>query len=190
MSGIIAVLTYLVGIVFSILIYGFWMRILLQYYKISSLNPLSQLIYKITNPFVQPFQKIFSAKSPIKPFDWITLIVILVTETVKIFLLSLFIYKGLIPLFYYIINIAADFIIQPLNLLFYLLLIEVIFSWISSRQHPAIDAIRVINAPLIKAGRKIIPDISGFDFAPFVMMLILQMITIFIEYSVPGKLLF
>lgn len=191
MSGFIAVLIYLVGIIFSLIIFGFWMRVLLKYFKISTLNPLSQLIYKITNPFVLPLQKLFLVNDkPGKAYDWPTLIVIVLFETFKIILLSLLIYRGLIPLSYYIMNIVADIILQPLNLMFYLLLIEVIFSWFSTKQHPAIDAIRVINAPLIRMGRKIIPDISGFDFAPFVMMVIIKLFVIFIAFSVPGKLLY
>ena len=129
MSGLIAVLTYLVGIVFSIIIYSFWMRIFIRYYKISTINPLSQLIYKITNPFVNPIRKAFFTKDhPSKPYDWATLVVVVITESIKIFIISLLVYGGLIPLQYYLMNIAADIIIQPLNLLFYLLLIEVVMS--------------------------------------------------------------
>ena len=86
--------------------------------------------------------------------------------------------------------VLADLIIQPCNLLFYAILIRVIMSYVNPKwQHPATDFLRIITEPLLILGRKIIPDISGFDFSPIIMMIILKIITLFIGASLPWNLL-
>ncbi|HFD2358171.1 TPA: YggT family protein, partial [Legionella pneumophila] len=41
----------------------------------------------------------------------------------------------------------------------------------------------------LRLGRIIVPDISGFDFSPFIIMVILKIITLFLSASLPWKLL-
>ena len=63
-------------------------------------------------------------------------------------------------------------------------------SWINPRwQHPLADLLRLVTEPLLRLGRRIIPDISGFDFSPYVMLIMLKVITLFISESLPMHLI-
>ncbi|WP_131782358.1 YggT family protein [Legionella gresilensis] len=188
MAGLIAVSYFLISIFFNLIIFIFWLRILLRYYRVSPLHPMGQLIYRLTDRIALPLESIvFRNKKHPQRFDAISFACIIVLEIVKFMLLSLIAYQRLLPITYLFLLVAADLIIQLGDLLFYALLLRVIMSWINPQwqMHPAAMILNLITDPLIKIGHKIIPNISGFDFAPFIVMVIIKIITLFISASLP-----
>lgn len=189
MSGIYAVVLFLLWLVFTLVIFSLWLRFAIHFFKISRINPLAELVYKISSPLTAPLQGIIQFKKN-TPYDWYALIVILLVEMLKVFVLTSIAFQKILPLSFLLTFFIADLIIQPCNLLFYLILIEVINSWINTGDRQAfISAIKIINRPFLNFGRKIIPDTSGFDFSPFVILLILTIITLFIQASLPARIL-
>lgn len=188
--GFTAVGYFLVALFFSLIIFCLWIRIALRYLKISALSPFAQLIYSVTNPVVFPVQKLLSSMIASNRYDWSCFIILVLVEFLKITLLSLIVFSVLLPLSYCLLYVLADLILQPCNILFYAILIRVIMSYINPLwRHPMADFIRILTDPLLRLGHKIVPDISGFDFSPFVIMIILKVITLFISASLPGHLL-
>ncbi|KTD25031.1 YggT family protein [Legionella israelensis] len=191
MSGFQAVGLFLVSIFFTLVIFSLWLRIAIRFFRISAINPASQIIYKITNPIVLPLNHIFNIEyKASNRYDWTTFAALVVVEFIKIIIVSLLVFGALIPFTFILVYVLADLIIQPCDLLFYIILIQVVLSWVSpALQHPVLDVIRIITAPFLNFGRKIIPDISGFDFSPFIILIILKVITLFINHSLPWRLL-
>lgn len=191
MAGLIAVGYFLASLLFDLLLFALWARIFLRYFRISSLNSFSRLIYTLTNPILYPIHFLFKYRERAQQkYDWITLVAIVLVEIIKISLLSLILMQTLLPPVLFIIYVLADLIIQPCTLLFYAILIRVIMSYVNPHwRHPFADFLVVITQPLLIVGRKIIPDISGFDFSPFVMMALLKVITLFIQASLPIHML-
>ncbi|MGM9452223.1 YggT family protein [Legionella bozemanae] len=191
MSGLIAVTLFIVSLFFSLIIFSLWLRIALRYLRVSALHPVGQLIHKITNPLVNPIQLI--SKQPYKPgqkYDIPAIITLVLVELLKIICFSLLILNGLIPIVFIFIYIVADLIIQPCDILFFAILIRVVMSFINPEwQGPIADFLRLLTEPLLKLGRKIVPDISGFDFSPFIIMILLKIITLFISANLPWRLL-
>jgi YggT family protein len=190
MSGLYAVSYFLISQLFDLLLYILWIRIALRYFKYSPLHPVSQVIYKFTDPLVRPIDRLISSrKTRYKNFDWACLVVIIITEIINFVVLSFLIYGKLMPLFYLGLFVLSDFIMIPCNLLFYMILIRVIMSWVNPTwRHPVEEVIRTITNPLLKFGRYIIPDISGFDFSPYIIMIILKMIAVFMDATLPVRL--
>lgn len=191
MSGFVAVGYFLISLFFDLILFALWTRVALRYLRISSINPFSRLIYSITNPVAAPLHYLLRYRDQAKQkYDWPALILILLAELLKIIILSLIVFQTLLPFPYILLYVLADFIIQPCNLLFYALLIRVVMSYVNPQwNHPIAEFLRILTQPLLILGRKIIPDISGFDFAPFIMMIILKVITLFIKASLPWPLL-
>ncbi len=191
MSGFQAVALFLVSLVFTVIIFSLWLRMALRFFKISAVNPLSQIIYSLTNPVLLPLHRWFKISyKPSNAYDWMAFIVLTLTELVKIIILSLITLGALMPITFILVYVIADLIVQPCDLIFYLILIEVILSWVSpGLQHPMLQAVKKINAPFLNFGRLIIPDISGFDFSPFVILILLKIITLFVRHSLPLPLL-
>lgn len=191
MSGFTAVGFFLVSLIFGLVIFSLWVRISLRYLRISPLTQLGQLVSTITNPLVKPFILLFKQQyKPGQKYDWMAFVILILIEFIKILCLSLLAFHTVIPFLFIIMYVLADLIIQPCNLLFYAILIRVIMSYANPRwQHPVADYLRLLTEPLLIFGRKIIPDISGFDFSPLLIMIILKIITLFIAASLPGNLI-
>lgn len=191
MSGLIAVGYFLMSLFFDLILFILWMRVALRYLRVSSLNPFSRLIYTLTNPVIAPFYSLLRYKDVAKQrYDWPVLIVIFFIELIKVTLLCLITYQGLFPFVYLLLYALADFIVQPCNLLFFAILIRVVMSYANPHwHHPINDFLKALTYPLLILGRRIIPDISGFDFSPFIIMMLLKVITLFIHASLPAPLL-
>lgn len=70
------------------------------------------------------------------------------------------------------------------------ILVRVIMSFVNPGwQGPIADFLRILTEPLLKLGRKFISNIAGFDFSPFIIMIVLKIITLFISASLPWRLL-
>jgi YggT family protein len=191
MSGLTSVGLFIISSFFSLLLLSMWIRMALRYFHISSLNPISQLVDTVTGRLVNPVQSLLKLKpQPRKHYDLATVIVLVFLELLKIALISLLVFHSIMPLAYFLIYMLADLIVQPCDFLFFAVLIRVIMSFVNPAWHgPIPDLLRTLTDPLLKFGRKIIPDISGFDFSPYIILMILKIITLFINSSLPWRLL-
>ncbi|KTD66416.1 YggT family protein [Legionella shakespearei] len=191
MSGFTAVGIFLTALFFNLFIFTLWIRIALRFLRISALSPFSRLIHTITDPIVRPFNLLLRQKyHPGQKYDWMAFCVLILVELIKIICLSLLHFHAVMPFVFLILYVFADLIIQPCDLLFFAILIRVIMSYVNPGwQHPIADFLRLLTQPLLILGRKIVPDISGFDFSPFIIMIILKVITLFISASLPWPIL-
>lgn len=183
MNGLVLVANFLISTFFSFVVMILWLRIILRYFRVSHLNPLSQLIYQLTNPLLGFIERHVHSKAARLPrYDWVAFGSIVFLEIVKFLLLGWVVYQVIVPFSQLVLLVLASLIIEPCNLLFYALLIRVILSWLHPHweTHPMASVLIMITEPLIRLGHKIVPDISGFDFAPFIIMIILKVITLFI----------
>jgi YggT family protein len=189
MSGFISVGYFLFSLFFSLIIFILWVRLALRYFRISSLHPLSQVINRLTEPVVYPFTKMLAFTSKInylRRYDWACFVVLCLVEIIKFITLGWFLLGVMLPWFTILIYTLADLIVQPCDLLFYAILIRVIMSWINPRwQHPIADLLRIVTDPLLRAIGRFVPVISGLDFSPFIALILLKVITIFINASLP-----
>jgi len=192
MTGLLTVSIFLTTLIFSLILFVLWVQIALRYFRISILHPVSRTVYSITSPVLTPIERHVSryTKRPSR-YDWICLSFIALIEFIKFLLLGWLSYQVIIPFAYLLLFVLADLVVQPCNLLFYALLIRVILSWVNPQwsRHPAAGVLILVTDPLIRLGQRIIPNISGFDFGPFIIMIILKVITLFITASMPLALL-
>ncbi len=191
MLGLVEVGYFIFALFFSLIAFILWARIALRYYKVSPLHPMAQSIYALTNPIILPLTHKFTAHKP-RPnrYDWPCFSVLVLVELLKFIAIGSLMYGIHLPLSFVPLYTLADLIVQPCNLLFYAILIRVIMSFANPTwHHPISLLIQVITDPLLRIGRRIIPDISGFDFSPYIMMVILKVISIFISTSLPLHLI-
>jgi len=191
MTGFITVGYFLFSLFFSLLTFLLWARIGLRFFRVSVLHPVAFSINSLTERVIRPIaQMIPAAKKRLSKYDWPCFILLVIVEFIKFIAIGFLFASGMLPLLLILLYVVADLIIQPCNLLFYAILIRVIMSWVNPLwQHPVADILRIITEPLLRFGRKIVPDISGFDFSPFIIMIILKVITLFISASLPLHLI-
>lgn len=187
MGILLDLVMFLIQITFNLIIDIIWLRILLRFFCAYQGNVIYRAINSITNFVLYPIEKLIYGKYlPITQYDWLGFAVLVVIELTKFIVIGLAILKTIMPLNYLVIFIMADLIIRPCNILFYLILIRVVVSWVNpTLQNPAIELIKTVTNPLWRLGHKIIPNISGFDFAPIILVVILKIITLFINSLLP-----
>lgn len=191
MDGILAAGFFLFSTLFGGLTFVLWLRLIMRYLKISTVHPINHAILKITDPVIQPLASFLKSNSNKKNcYDIPCFIVLALVEVIKFILIGVFFLPSQLPIGLLIIYPIADLIVQPLNLLFYAIFIVVIMSWINPTwRNPLSDLLRIVTEPLLSPIRKFTPPIAGFDFSPFIVLLIIKVITITIESSMPLHLI-
>lgn len=187
MNGLINVGYFLFSSIFSLFIFILWARLALRYFKVSVLNPMSYSIYQFTTPFITPVAKLFSSSlARNSRIDWPCFSVLCLVELIKFVILGLFVFGTIMPIPYLIMYVIADLIVQPSNLLFYAILIRIILSWVNpSWRHPLNDLLIFMTEPSLKFARNLIPDIAGIDLSPMLALILLKIITILVQSSLP-----
>jgi YggT family protein len=191
MPGLITITYFFINLLFSLVLFVLWLRLILRYFHVSTLDPVHQAISRLTNPLITPIEQLIRTdKMSVKRrYDLACLGLLIVAEFIKFIVLGLLLYKTLMPISYILLFSFADLIVQPCNLLFYMILIRIIMSWVNPMwQHPATNIIKLATDPLLELGRRLVPDISGFDFSPFIILIVLKVITSFMSASLPLKL--
>ena len=190
MSGLINVGYFLFALFFGILSFVLW--IALRYFRVSSLHPVSQSINSLTNPIIMPLNQMFgtTSKSRLSRYDWACFSVLVFVELLKFLALGSLYLGAMLPWSFLPLYTVADLIVEPLNLLFYAIIVRVVMSFINPRwHHPIADLLRIMTEPVLRLGRQYIPNIAGIDFSPYVILIVIKVITLFISSSLPLRLI-
>ena len=190
MSGFTTVGFFLFSLFFSLLTFVLWARFILRYFRVSALHPLSLSISSFTDPIVKPISGLFkSSNTRANRYDWACFSMIIIVELLKLSTLSWLVFGSIPSGAILLLWTLADVIIQPCNLLFYAILIRVIMSWVNPHwRNPLADILVLVTEPVLSKTKRAIPVISGIDFSPFVVLIILKVITLFIGASIPASL--
>lgn len=191
MSGFSSVGYFLVSAIFGFATFILWLRFGLQYFRISSLHPISQTVSQITEPLLLPIARMLQVRQTRNQrYDWLCFGVLVGVVWVKYLLISLLFFGHVSLWSFTAIYTVADLIIQPCNILFYALLIRIIMSWVNPHwQHPIATVIYLVTEPLLQPLRQKLPSLNGLDFSPLFALIILKIITLFVGASLPFHLL-
>ncbi|MDF1756900.1 MAG: YggT family protein [Legionellaceae bacterium] len=191
MEGVIAAGYFIFTLIFGVLTFTLWLRFVLRYLRISSMHPISQLVLKLTNPVIRPVSKLANQNTKrLNRYDWPCFAVLVIAEIIKFTLIGLIFFGQMLPFILLILYPIADLIIQPLNLLFYAIFIRVIMSWINPNwQNPLNDLLAIVTEPVLRPIQKRIPPISGFDFSPFIVLVLIKVVTVFVGSALPMHLI-
>jgi YggT family protein len=166
---------FLIQTIFSMYLVAIMLRILLQMTRADFYNPVSQFLVKVTNPPLIPLRRIIPGFMGI---DMAAVLLLLVVMAAELFLIVM-INGGSITISGLIVIAIANLFDLLLDVYFYSILIQVIISWINPGSYnPVVSLLYSINEPLLGRARRLIPPISGFDFSPIVVVILLKLIGI------------
>lgn len=153
-------------------------RLLLQLVQADFFNPLSQTIFKITAPVVEPLHKIFPT---IGRFNTAALVSAILVKW-SFFLIIMSFDSVSASQIAMLLGVAALSLLGTLiEIYFYGILIVAISSWIGTTSHPTVRLVSQIIDPYMKPFRKIIPPLGMIDISP--------MVAIFTLIFIRGQLL-
>ena len=160
-------------------------RFLLQVAKADFYNPISQAVFKATDPMVRIFRNFIPGYRGI---DFSSLILAFVVQFIAI-PVTIFLYGGSIPSVSFIITWSFIGVINFIVLFYYYALIaSIVMSFIimfsgNMNPHPILLLVWQITEPIMSPVRRIIPPMGGLDFSPIFIFLIIGLIRNFIYQS-------
>ncbi len=168
---------YLIDAVSTVFLVLVALRFLLQLARADFYNPVSQFIVKVTNPPLKPLRRIIPGWGGI---DFASVVLLLIVQVLALLLTFMAIGKSIHVSTLMVLSVAA-LISLILNCYLLTILIQVILSWVGPHQYNPLTALLYsLNEPVLRPARRIIPPISGIDFSPFIVLIVIQLAKILI----------
>ncbi|GLX85193.1 membrane protein [Thalassotalea loyana] len=174
-------INFLLRFAFDAIIMVLILRVWLQLVRADFYNPLSQFIVKVSNPLVIPVRRIVPS---IGGLDTGTLILAFIFSGLKFVVIPLVNGGPFDPLS------AAYFgflslIKQTGFLLFMIMLVMAIMSWVIQGYNPTLAVFSQLTEPFLTPIRRVVPVIGGLDLSLLAAFLILNVINILLSGWIP-----
>lgn len=166
---------FLIDTLFDLYLMVVLLRIWMQLARADFYNPLSQFVVKATHPVVGPLRRFIP---PLGSLDTASLLFAFVICVVKLALLVTM--AGSQPSWsLLIIGSGLTLLKQVFQLMFWILIIRAILSWVSQGNYNPIEALlHQLTEPMLAPIRRVIPPLGGLDLSVLVLIIGLQFIQI------------
>lgn len=163
---------FLVSTLFDLYIMVVILRIWLQVARADFYNPFSQFIVKATQPVVAPLRRVIPSIGSLDLATILFAYLLCVLKFIAIIAISSggnfafdigFLFLGFLSLLK-----AAG------GLLFWVLLLRAILSWVSQGRSPIEYVFHQLTEPMLAPIRRILPAMGGFDLSVLVLFIVLQ----------------
>ncbi len=173
---------YLVDTLFNLYIMVVLLRLWLQWARADFYNPFSQFIVKITQPVLAPMRKVIPSVGGI---DLATVVLAYVLVLIKFILLQGIFTDGQMLFAPSYLWISALSLLKAAgSLVFWILLIRALMSWISQGRSPIEYVMGQLTEPMCAPIRRILPDMGGLDLSILVIFIGLQFANYLMGYLV------
>ena len=152
-------LTFLLSTVIELYTMVLLLRIWMQWAHCDFYNPFSQFVVKVTQPIIGPLRRVIPAMGPIDSAIKAIVLFKVVTFLPIIWIAGLLILLKTIGL-----------------LIFWVLLVMAIMSWVSQGRSPIEYVLIQLADPLLRPIRRLLPAMGGIDFSPMILVLLLYVI--------------
>jgi YggT family protein len=167
-------LFFLVTTLFNLYLGAVMLRILLQWVRADFYNPVSQLVWKVTQPLAGPLRNIVPRWRQLDTAGLVVLLVLcFIFIQLVMWMLSMHTTVGY-AIWYALLKAVSVL----LGLYTLSIFAEAILSWVGPGiNNPAANILWSINEPLLRPVRRVIPPIGGLDLSPLAVILGLQVLS-------------
>lgn len=167
----------IVQAVFGLLAGLFFFRFLMQGLRVDFRNPLSQFVYKLTNPALIPIQKALPVLRGWNPAALLVTFLLTLLETWLMYRLA-----GLgLPLPALLVLSLALLIQFAATVVLWMIILRAVLSFVSPDPYnPMVQMLYRLSDPLLKPFQRLIPPIGGLDLSPVFAVLALQLVRVLI----------
>lgn len=164
---------FLISTLFNLYMGAVLLRVILQWVRADFYNPISQLVWKVTQPVLAPLKNVLPRY---RQLDLAACLLLLVLAMLYIQIIaSLWSVRvgPLLMVWWAALKIAG----LALSLYTASIAIYAILSWFGPGfSNPAANILYSINEPLLRPIRRVLPSMSGLDLSPLVAILLLQVL--------------
>lgn len=164
---------FLVSTLFNLYLMVIILRLWLQLARADFYNPFSQFVVKATQPVVGPLRRIVPS---IGRLDTATLLFAIAVVMLKFIVLTTLFGSGMPNILAIFITAMASLLSETLSLLFWILILRAILSWVSQGNNPIEMVMHQLTEPLLAPIRRILPAMGGLDLSVLVVIIALQFI--------------
>lgn len=158
---------FLVTTLFDLYLMVVLLRLWLQWARADFYNPFSQFVVKATNPVLRPLRRIIPG---LGGFDLASLVLALLVAALKMVVLMLML-SGNIPPLEVAIASVITVVKEAFNLVFWVMIIRAILSWISQGHNPFEAVLHQLTEPMLAPVRRFIPPMGGLDLSMLVFLI-------------------
>lgn len=152
------------------------LRFIMQLVMADFYNPISQFVFKATQPLVGPLQTILKPIGRFDPASLTLAIALQIAGIVLLLMLNNVTTPNPVTLFLWGFVGALGLLVK---IYFYALLATIILSWISpGGSNPAAYLLHQITEPVMAPVRSLLPPMGGLDFSPIVVFILINIIEI------------
>ncbi|MCJ7451958.1 MAG: YggT family protein [Steroidobacteraceae bacterium] len=165
-------LIFVVDSLFSLAVYAFLLRLLLQLSRADFRNPLSQAVVKLTNWLVLPLRKVLPPIGRVDTASLVAVYVVQVAAVAAVFLISTGIAMPITDLLWWAVKKT---VVSTLQLYTVAIVVYALLSLVAPGTYsPVAGLLQSLCEPLLRPVRQVLPMIGGLDFSPLVVILVLQ----------------
>lgn len=184
MAAFLEVLGYLLQTVLSLLLFIVLLRLLLQSARADFYNPVSQFVFKATNPILLPMRRVIPAMLGIDIAAVVSLLVLQMLSIASILLLGGYALPNPILLLVWAVLGVAGLLV---NFYFFALLAMIILSWVApGSSNPVVHLIYQLTAPVMAPFRRLLPDMGGLDLSPILVFIAINILQIVLRHAAAG----
>ncbi|MDX1795580.1 MAG: YggT family protein [Hydrogenovibrio sp.] len=175
-QGGLFLLQFLAGLIIFVLLLRFMLRATYVDWR----HPVVTFVAKVTNPLCAPISKILPTKNR---WDWSALITAFIIQALFAVLVGYLTDRSFGPILIAIYS-ATEVLNQLLDLMFWLIIIQAVLSWISPGYNPNTAVFYQLAQPILRPFQKVIPPIGGIDLSPIVAILAIKLTQIVVVGSI------
>ncbi len=172
--------TLLVSALGGLYLLAVLLRFLLQVAKADFYNPVSQAVFKVTNPVVRMIRPFVPGY---KGIDFSTLLLAVIIQFVLIYTLIYLNQEYRMPALGRILTWAVGGVILfIINIYYYAIIAAIVMSFImmfsgTVNPHPVLRLIWQLTDPVMAPVRKVLPTMGGMDFSPIIIFIAIQILS-------------
>ncbi len=182
-SNLTSATAWLISALFSMYILAVMLRFLFQWVRADFSNPISQFIYKVTNPPLMPLRRFIPSY---RGLDIAALLLLIVLQCLEFFTIGLLPGQPLPGFPGIVLWAVAALLAVWINIYIYGIIILAVVSWINPMGYnPVVGLISQLTNPIMRPIRNLIPPMSGLDLSPVFALLILFFVKMaFVDYLI------
>jgi len=171
---------FLFQFISGLVIFALMLRFLMRATYVDWQNPIVSFIAKVTNPICAPVNKFLSIKGR---WDWSAIITALIIQSLVVVIIGWMIGRSFgIPVI--AISALTEVLNQLLDMMFWLIVIQIVFSWIDQGKNPNTAIFDDLTRPILAPFQKIIPPMGGIDLSPIAAIAAIKLIQIVVVGSI------
>ena len=171
---------FLIQFLAGLVIFALMLRFLMRATRVDWHNPIVQFIAKVTNPLCAPANQLLPRP---QRWDFAAIVTAMIIQALTVVLIGYLAGKQFGPT---VIAISAvtEVLNQLLDMMFWLIIIQVILSWVSQGYNPNTAIFEQLTQPLLAPFQRMIPSMCGLDLSPIAAILAIKLTQIVVVGSI------